>query len=102
MSTRVYIAAAFIVSVVATVIGLCRTMIHKDVPQLSLALWFPLIVLLRARELVALGLALVQFPALAAVFSVALRRWSVSRALAGSLLLYVALAGIAASISQHR
>ena len=102
MSRRIYIAIAFILAVVATVVGWSQSLNYKITPLVPLALWFPLVVITRAHELSAVALSLIQFPLFAAAFAFGIRRWPVARVLAVLALTYALLAGIAFAIVRSR
>ncbi len=102
MSGRVYIPIAFALAIVATVIGWSQSLNYKITPVVPLALWFPLIILTGARELVAVALSLIQFPLFAIAFTIGIRRWPVARVVAALMLTYALLAGIAFAIVRSR
>lgn len=102
MSRRVYITIAFILAIVATVIGWSQSLNYKITPLVPLALWFPLIVITGAHEIEAVALSLVQFPLFAAAFAFGIRRWPVARVLAVLTLTYALLAAIAFAIVRSR
>ena len=102
MSRRVYITIAFILAIVATVVGWSQSLNYKVTPLVPLALWFPLIVITGARELVAVALSLIQFPLFAAAFAFGIRRWSVARVVVALTVTYALLAGIAFAIVRSR
>ena len=74
MSRRTITILAFVVAIILTVLGshYCN---HKIVPLVRLALWFPLPYLLHANEIPGVLLAWLQFPLLACLFVLAIRRW---------------------------
>ena len=102
VSRRLYIAIAFILAIVATIIGWSQSLNYKITPVVPLALWFPLIILTGARELAAVALCLIQFPLFAIAFTVGIRRWPVARVIAALTLTYALLAGIAFAIVRSR
>lgn len=75
MSKRRFIAIGFVAALALTVGGWYRVMWWKGAPPGSLALWFPLIRLLKLWDLDAVIASLLQFPLFAAIFAVAMR-WS--------------------------
>ena len=102
MSRRIYIFTAFVLAIVATVIGWSQSLNYKITPVVPLALWFPFITLTGARELSAVALSLIQFPLFAIAFTVWIRRWPVGRVVAALMLTYALLAGIAFAIVRSR
>ena len=102
MSRRIYITIAFILAVLATVVGWSQSLIYKITPIVPLALWFPLIILTGARDLAAVALSLIQFPLFAIAFTVGIGRWTLARVLAVLMLTYALLAGIAFAIVRSR
>ena len=102
MRPRIYIAAAFVLAVVATMIGWSQSLIYKDTPVRPLALWFPIVVLSSAHDISAVALSLVQFPLFAIGFAFGIRRWPTSRVLAVLALTYALLAGVALAIVGSR
>ena len=76
MSRRQHIALSFALAAVATPTGLYHTFRHyTNGSILATACWFPFVAITGARELLALGLAILQFPLLAAVYSIGIQRW---------------------------
>ena len=102
MSRRVYITTAFILAIVATVAGWSQSLNYKITPLVPLALWFPILVITGARELVGVALSLIQFPLFATAFAFGIRRWPAARVLAVIALTYALLAGIAFAIVRSR
>jgi hypothetical protein len=102
MSRRFYIITAFVLAVLATVIGWSHSLMYKEPPLVPLALWFPLIVIAGAREFAALTLSLIQFPLFASVFALGVRRWPIMRVLAVVVSVYGLLAGIAFAMVKTR
>jgi hypothetical protein len=99
---RIYIVLAFVLAVAATVLGWSQSLNYKITPLVPLALWFPLVVILGARELAAVGLSLIQYPLFATAFSVGIRRWPVTRVIGVLGLTYVLLAATAFVIVRSR
>jgi hypothetical protein len=95
VSRRVYIDIAFVLAIIATVIGWSQSMIYKITPVVPLVLWFPLIVVTDTHDLAAVALSLIQFPLLATAFAFSTRRWPIARVLAALALTYALLATIA-------
>ena len=95
MSRRIYIAIAFILAIVATVVGWSQSLSYKDTPPVPLALWFPLVVMSPDEVFVTLAVSFVQFPLFAWAFAVGIRRWSVARVVAVLALTYTLLASVA-------
>jgi hypothetical protein len=102
VSRRIYIAIAFVLSILATVIGWSQSLNYKATPPGPLALWFPLVVITGARELAAVALSVIQFPLFATAFAVGLRRWPVGRVIIVVALTYALLAGLAFAIVRSR
>lgn len=102
MSQRIYIAIACIVAFLATAIGWSQSLNYKITPTVPLALWFPLIILTGAKELMAVALSLVQFPLFTVGFVFGIRRWPIARVLTLLAITYALLAGIAFAIVRSR
>jgi len=78
---RIVTTTAFTVAIILTIVG-CQKCDYKIVPTIRLALWFPLPYLLGAYSIPGILLSLIQFPLLAGVFALAIRRWRVRWVLA--------------------
>lgn len=102
VSRRVYISIVFILAIVATYVGWTQSLNYKVTPLTPLALWFPLILITGASDLVAVALSLIQFPLFAGAFAFGTRRWPVARVLVALTLTYALLAGIAFAIVKSR
>lgn len=94
MSRRTCIILAFALALLATVIGWSQSLVFKDTPVVPLALWFPLVILTGSRDLAAVAVSLIQFPLLAIVFALAIRKWPKSKVLGALALEYALMAGI--------
>jgi hypothetical protein len=97
---RIYIIIAFVVAIAATVIGWSQTLIYKIVPPVPLTLWFPLLVITDAKDVVAIALSLFQFPSFAAAFAFGIRRWPPLIVLALPTATYALLVGLAFGMSR--
>jgi hypothetical protein len=102
VSRRVYRTFAIMFALVATGVGWSQSLIYKETPLVPLALWFPLVVITGARDLVAVALSLIQFPLLAIAFISGARHWSIPRVLAVLFVIYALLAGVAVVILMSR
>ncbi len=102
MSRRIYITTAFVLAIVATVVGWSQSLIYKLTPPVPLALWFPLVVITRASEFGGVAVSFIQFPLFAAAFAVGIRRWSIARVIGVLALTYALLAGVAFAIVRSR
>jgi hypothetical protein len=101
MSRRIYIAIAFVLAIVATVVGWSQSLIYKDTPPVPLALWFPLVVISRVKELACVAVSFIQFPLFASAFAVGIQRWPGARVVAVLALTYALLAGVALAIMRR-
>ncbi len=90
MTHRSLTILAFVIALLLTVLGWREVMIYKYTPPTKLALWFPLIVLLRSQDFGAVFVSLIQFPLFALAFRRGLRRWPPGKLLAGLVALYAA------------
>jgi len=96
MSRRIYIIIAFVLSILATLVGWSQTFIHKTWPPAHTALWFPLVVFADSYggvEMVVLSL--IQFPVFAILFTLGIRRWRVAAVSSALGFIYALIAGIA-------
>ena len=98
VSRRIYIAIAFILAIVETVVGWSQSLNYKDTPPVPLALWFPLVVISRAEAFGMVTVSFIQFPLFAWSFAVGIRRWPIARVVAVLILSYALLAGVALTI----
>ncbi|MCD6048698.1 MAG: hypothetical protein K0Q55_101 [Verrucomicrobia bacterium] len=89
---------ALILAIIATFVGWSQSLIYKDTPLIPLALWFPLVIITGAHELVGAGMSLIQFPLFAIAFAFGIRRWPIHHVILVLVLAYALLAGIAVSI----
>jgi hypothetical protein len=99
---RIYIVMAFSVAIVATVAGWSQSVIYKEPSPVALALWFPIVVLMKTRGETAIVLSLVQFPLFAIAFALGIHRWAVGRVLTGCVIAYLLLVGIAFATVRSR
>jgi hypothetical protein len=95
MSRRSSMILAAALAIVLTVLGWQQVMIYKTPSKTRLVLWFPFIVLLRASDLSAVMVSIIQFPTLAIVYVFGVRRWSAGRTLIALVALYAMCAGAA-------
>ena len=95
MSRGKYVILVFVAAVILTVIGWQQVMIYKAPVVARMCLWFPFIVLLGARDVGAVLVSLLQFPAFATAFSFGVRRSPVVRVFAALLGIYALCIGIA-------
>ncbi|MGO9244454.1 MAG: hypothetical protein ACLP0A_17230 [Verrucomicrobiia bacterium] len=76
MSRRKYIICASILAIIATIVGWWQALDYKIIPRIPLVLWFPSLVITNT---VGYGtgiiLSLTQFPLLALLFIIGIRRW---------------------------
>ena len=98
MSRRTYITIAFVLAILATIVGWSQSMLYKVIPEVPLCLWFPLVVVAARDTISAVVLSVVQFPIFAVAFSLGLRRWSALRVILVLTVAYVVLAGVAIAI----
>lgn len=98
MSHRIYIGIAFVLAIVATVVGWSQSLNYKDTPPVPLALFFPLVVISRVEELGIVVVSFIQFPLFASAFAVGIRCWPVARVVAVLAFIYTLLAGVALAI----
>jgi hypothetical protein len=101
VSRRIYIAIAFVLAIVATVVGWSQSLNYKLTPPVPLALWFPLVVIIRAGDLGGIAVSFIQFPLFASAFAIGIRRWPVARVVAVLALTYALLAGVALAIVRR-
>jgi len=93
MSRRKYVIIVFAVAILATAIGCWETVLHKTTSPIEAAIWTPLIVITRDYGNPSMILlAAVQFPLLATIFAIAIRRLSAKWSFVIVGLIYVALA----------
>ena len=102
MSRRSFIILASALAIILTVLGWQQVMIYKTPSATRLALWFPFIVLLGARDILAVLVSFIQFPALAIAFVFATRRWPAGRVFVALGVLYALCAGAALIIMRPR
>jgi hypothetical protein len=102
VSRRIYITIAFVLAIVATVVGWSQSLNYKITPPVPLALWFPLIVITHARDLAGVAVSFIQFPLFAVAFAFGLRRWPPARIVIVLVLVYALLALIAFAIVRSR
>ena len=103
MSRRIYIVIAFVLAILATLVGWSQTFAHKTWPPAHTALWFPLVVFANSyggAEMIVLSF--IQFPLFAILFVFGVRRWRV--AVVSSVLgfIYALMAGIAFMMVSSR
>jgi hypothetical protein len=95
MSRRIYIAVAFLLAVLLTVVGWSQTLAHKVWPASHTAIWFPLIVIINPHDDVLMVLlSLIQFPVFAALFSFGIGRWRTAPVFGVLAGIYALLVGI--------
>jgi hypothetical protein len=76
MTSSLQRVVAFGVAILLTALGWQQVMIHYvHMSPLKLAVFFPFLVLVGARDTLAIFLSFVQWPLLAAGFSLGVRRW---------------------------
>jgi hypothetical protein len=92
---RIYTAIAFVLAIMATVVGWSQSLIYKNTPPVPLALWFPLVVMSPEEVFVTLAVSFIQFPLFALAFAMGIRRWPVARVVIVLMLAYALLAGVA-------
>jgi hypothetical protein len=98
MSRHTITIISFVVAIILTALGSHYCWNHKVIPLVRLALWFPFPYLLRANEVPGLLLSVIQFPVLASVFSLAIRRWRARWVLAVFVLAYALYAAVVIAI----
>lgn len=98
VSHRIYIAIAFVLAIVATVVGWSQSLNYKVTPPVPLALWFPLVVISPAKELGIVVVSFIQFPLFASAFAVGIRSWPVVHVVVILALTYALLASVALAI----
>lgn len=96
MSKRGLVVSAFTVAIILTVVGWQQVMIYKTPPLTKAAVCFPSLFLVRFDdELFRVSLTLIQFPLLAGMFTLGIRRWRPS-IVAPTVILVYALCVVAA------
>lgn len=99
MSRRIYTILAFILAVLLTVIGWSQTLVYEECPVNKLALWFPSIEIFNpSDDIHTVFISLIQFPILATLFALGIRRWRVASVLLVLVLVYALLVRIALTI----
>lgn len=92
----------FVLALVLTGIGLKQSLVYMDVPLVPLALWFPVVAITKAREMPAIGWALIQFPIFALLFALGIRRWRVGWVLVALVAGYAILVVVALEMVRER
>ena len=103
MSNRSLTILAFGIAIVSTILGFQQVWLYKSVPPQRIALWFPALLILRLpEEFSRLLLCLVQFPILAAAFSIGIRRWKITPTLCAVVLSYALIVAVAFAMIKPR